>query len=479
MSEITSPLGMATSLLLPWILGSVWVFWLLRPSGRWSIFIITGHGYLVGVFLTTLLIRLWHLAGLPLHYWALAVVLSALSVAGVVAVRLQQSPVREVMRSNPLQRWEVAITAFFLLLIAWRYATIAQELILRPLFPWDAWMNWAPKAITWFHYNDLISFVSRDNWLNAPAEALKYSEGAPKAWQYPVTIPLLQLWGMLGAGTSDHTLIYLPWLCVAMAIGLSLFGHLRQAGVSIPVATLACYVLLSLPFMNVHTALAGYADIWVAAAFGCAVFALHEWDVTRQWPYALLALVLALMCTQLKIPGLIMGGIVLTVLLTSLIKINKASLIVLLAGLAISLLAITTIGIESSIPGIGRIVITTSEINLPYIGHYKLAYHPVHGAIINTVFLMTNWNMLGYLFCLVTLALVVKPHIFASPPLVLRALTLTLLFIFFVYFFSNRYKFAQDFTQVNRALVYSIPVIVYYLFNTIYSSFTPKGTCNV
>ena len=61
-----SLLGLATSLILPWILGCVWVFWLLRQSVRWNAFIVAGHGYLVGVFLTTLLIRIWHFAGLPL-----------------------------------------------------------------------------------------------------------------------------------------------------------------------------------------------------------------------------------------------------------------------------------------------------------------------------------------------------------------------------------------------------------------------------
>jgi len=40
------------------------------------------------------------------------------------------------------------------------------------------------------------------------------------------------------------------------------------------------------------------------------------------------------------------------------------------------------------------------------------------------------------------------------------------LFVFFVYYFTSRYKFAQDYTQVNRALIYAIPIMVFYLFST-------------
>ncbi len=226
-----------------------------------------------------------------------------------------------------------------------------------------------------------------------------------------------------------------------------------------------------MPYITVQTALAGYADIWLAAAFGCAVFALHEWGESRQWSYALLALLLAIMCAQLKIPGLIMGGIVLLVFLTSIIKPGRKSGIALLVVASFCVIYAVAFGIDFSIPGIGRIALSANGIVLPYIGQFDLEYHPIHYAIINTLFLMLNWNMLWYVFCLLALILIWqrKNLSFPSwiPSLELRALSLTLLFLFFVYYLTNRYIFAQDFTQVNRALIYSIPIMVFYLFNSI------------
>ena len=54
------------------------------------------------------------------------------------------------------------------------------------------------------------------------------------------------------------------------------------------------------------------------------------------------------------------------------------------------------------------------------------------------------------------------------PALDLAALYPALLFIFFTYSFSTRYQFARDLTQVNRALIYTMPIIVYSLTIRVY-----------
>jgi hypothetical protein len=469
MNESFSALGLLTSVFLPWSLGSIWCYWLLSKSGRHNLPVIIGQGYLIGISLTSLTLGVWSFIGLPLWFWAIALMLLGMCVIGVFAIRTQSTPKIVVAKTPPLEKWQIVVTTFFILLIACRYTTLAQEIALRPLFSWDAWMNWAPKAIVWFNSGEFTPFVSPGEWLRQPEGASAYTAGAREAWKYPVTVPLIQLWSMLASGTSDHSLIYLPWLMVILALGLALYGHLRLAGASIPLATLGCYALLNLPYVNVQTVLVGYADIWLAAAFGCAIFALHEWGEHRRWPYAVLSLCLALLCTQLKIPGLIMGGIIIVVFLTSLIKFGKTSGIAFLTVLALCIVYIATVGVEFSIPELGRIALSTDEITLPYIGYYELSYHPIYRAIIDTTLLMINWNLLWYLFIFLALLKVANGTVFRAPSLALRSILLALTFIFFVYFFTNRYIFAVDYTQVNRALIYVIPPLVFYM---IYACFT-------
>jgi hypothetical protein len=62
-------------------------------------------------------------------------------------------------------------------------------------------------------------------------------------------------------------------------------------------------------------------------------------------------------------------------------------------------------------------------------------------------------------------------------PLLSGSLLLALLFVFFVYYFTNRYLFALDYTQVNRALVYTTPLLVFYIIHASGSllATTPSG----
>jgi hypothetical protein len=471
MSESISLTGLIVSLLLPWIVGSVWVYWLLRKSARWNVFVVLGQGYVLGIFLTTVATRLWDAAGLPLSFWGIAGVLVALSVIGLFLLRTQTIPERKIVSATPMEKWQLAAVTVISALIAYRQLTIFQEILLRPLYPWDAWMNWAPKAVIWFHDNQLTPFISPTEWLNSTAEPVRHTLGAGAAWKYPPTVPLIQLWGMLGAGTDDHTAINLPWLMGVTALGLALYGHLRLSGASVLCALVACYALLNLPYINVQTMLAGYADIWVAVVFGCAIFALHEWHETRQWSYAALAVILALMCTQLKVPGLIMGGIVLLVFLTSVIRLPKAAWYGVLVSAALVAAATVTVGIDITIPGLGRVAASTDSIVLPYIGRYSLEYHAIHSAMASTLLLMLNWSLLWYAFGALAVMWIFGRRTLGTSSYVpspeLRALILTLVFIFFVYYFTSRFRFAQDFTQINRALIYSIPVMVFYLFGRV------------
>jgi hypothetical protein len=475
MTESLSYLGLITSLFLPWLLGSVACYGLLKQSRRWNVFIILGQGYMIGILLTTLALRIWSYAGLPLHFWAIAITLLGVAAFGFIVLRIPGVPKRLETKAPPMEIWQIAVSSLLILLIVYRYAGMAQEIALRPLFPWDAWMNWSPKAVVWFYNNELTPFVSPNNWLNQTGESFSYTAGARDAWKYPATVPLIQLWGMLGVGTHDYNLVYLPWLFVTLALGLALYGQLRLSGASVVLSILACYALLNLPYFNVHTMLAGYADIWVTAAFGAAVLALHEWGNSRHWPYALLAMAMALMCTLLKIPGLIMGGIIALVLLSSLIKLGTRTSIALLVVLIICTTYSATLGIDFTISEFGRVALSTDRIILPYIGTYSFSYNPPHSAIADTTFRMLNWSLLWYILILTTLIEMARRNRPSSPSLQLRALLLTLFFIFFVYYFTSRYKFALDQTQLNRALLYSIPVMIFYIFSSLSRWRTPRA----
>ncbi len=473
MSPDISLTGVVLSSLLPWLLGSTWVYWLLGRSERWNHWLIAGYGYLVGLFLTTLGLRLWSLCGIPLNFNGLAAALAGLTLAG--AGLAWRQPARRRPATPAVGRAEPLIVALLLGLLALRYGTILQEVVLRPLYPWDAWMNWAPKAVVWFHYRELVDFVHPLAWMQAPATELDYTLGAFEAWKYPDGIPLIQLWGMLGAGTADTTLVYLPWVFVSIALGFTLYGTLRLLALPAYLSMIATYLLLSIPFLNVHTALAGYADSWVAALFGCSVFAVIAWDETRRWPYLVIALVLALFCAQLKVPGLIMAAIALALLVITLPGLKRQWLVLLLGAGIAALVAVFMIEPDFVIPGMGRVSISRELIALPYIGQHPLEYHPVHAAMLTANFLMLNWNILWYLVLPALAILALRPAHLANSFIAALGLILSCSFVLFVYYFTDRYKYALDYTQVNRATIYTIPIAVLLLATSFHGA-SRKGS---
>lgn len=453
--------GLLVALVLPWLCGAIWTSWLLRRTGRCNASILLGQGYFVGMLLVTLLLRLWDALGIPFHFWGLVAVILAVSGIGVF-LRGAQAQVAVGRRAvEDIPPWHLAVGLALVALIGWRHITLAQELLLRPLFAWDAWMNWAPKAIVWFHQGTLVDFVGPGQWLLG-GDA--YTLGNAQASPYPIALPLIQLWSMLGAGTWDHSAIYLPWIFAPVALGLAVFGHLRLAGVPFLLSMIACYVLLSLPYLNVHSVLAGYADIWLAAAFSLAVCALTEWENRRHWAYAVLCLLLALLCWQLKKPGMVLAMIVLVFGIRG--WINLAPRLELALWGLLGLLAVMALvfGFSLDVPWLGRLALESGTLEAGRFGAFELAYHPVGDAFLETLFVMINWHLMWFLllpYLIYTLYRGVVAGQIASEFLPVLAV---LAFLVLVFVFTSQSVGAVNFVTLNRALLYPVPALIFCFF---------------
>ena len=88
--------GVMIAHLLPWLLGGALVYALLKPGGRWNGFIIAGHGYLLGVLVTTVLMKACGLLGLPVQFWPLLVLQLLLAIAITAWSIMRQSEARVV-----------------------------------------------------------------------------------------------------------------------------------------------------------------------------------------------------------------------------------------------------------------------------------------------------------------------------------------------------------------------------------------------
>jgi hypothetical protein len=185
---------------------------------------------------------------------------------------------------------DVPLRALFwlgLLLLSIRFVGLAMEVGWRLLLPYDAWAQWATKSRVWFEFGRIVPFVLPDAWLRS---------GDPMAFMdmhsnYPGTVPLLQVWTDLCLGRWDESLMNAPWLALFATLGLAFYAQLRRTAIAPWRAMIYTYFLLSLPFLDIHVALAGVADVFVAATYGLAAIALWQWTLRRERIDLVLALV--------------------------------------------------------------------------------------------------------------------------------------------------------------------------------------------
>jgi hypothetical protein len=268
----------------------------------------------------------------------------------------------------------------------------------------------------------------------------------------------------LAVGNWDHSTVYLPWLMAPLALGLGLFGHLRLAGVPFLLAVIACYLLLNLPYLNVHSVLAGYADIWVASAFGLAVCALYEWRQTRHWSWAALVVFLALMCSQLKEPGLVLAAILLVCCARVWFGLKPRVELAVLGVVAVLSALALFFGISLDVPYLGHVDLRGGVFDLGRLGRVELEFHDVSKPFLETFFVMINWNLLWYLLLPYAVYRILRGGLIRIPADEVLAVLGALAFVAVIFLFSKYYVVALNYVTLNRALLYPIPAMVFCIF---------------
>jgi len=204
------------------------------------------------------------------------------------------------------------------------------------------------------------------------------------------------------------------------------------------------YLLLSLPFIDLHVAVAGYVDIFIAAAYGMAAMALWQWARSRAGADAFLAVLCALACIVIKKEGVVWA---LTLLPPVLVVINRRVGLGVVALLGVAMMGYLLLG-PGELQVLGYTLRTEfSNVSRPMFEHF---------------FQMDNWHLLWYL----TLAVVALRWraIFSAA---MAPLTVTMLgafaFVFVVFFYSSAAFGVADETLVNRLPLHMVPVLAFYL----------------
>lgn len=332
-----NPLLLSISLLLPWVAGALALHPLrqrlsLTPAG-WL-----GYGYFLGATLITASAFLaWQLPWLATAKGLLCcpamLALGFYCGARWLARRLPIPEPLILPTASSGQRW---LTVLLVTIIALHLGIAAWELYLRPVYPWDAWQTWMYTAKAWYFNGAPVDIVSSEHWLSQTDTDNYTAQGH----RYPWLLPAQSWWLASLVGSWQDNLAGWPTMSAAIALGLALWGQAVAATSKRLLGPLAALLLLSLPLLNTHISLAGYADLWLAGFSGLGLIALARGLLESHWGQLLLgiiALALGLLVKHDAIIWLTCGLIVICLLK---LRLRTSVVILALAGaLLLSILA--------------------------------------------------------------------------------------------------------------------------------------------
>jgi hypothetical protein len=397
-----------------------------------------GYGYTVGALLLTLWMRATSAAGLGFGRLSIALPL-AIATAALFAFAWRRGRITtpSLAALATLPRWQQVVGALLLAWMVLRFGLLGAEVAWRPLYPWDAWVQWATKARVWYETGRLAPFVDPAQWLAGIPGA--YTDASPN---YPATVPLLQVWTCVMLGAWDDSAMNWPWLALLLSLCIAVYGVLRGESVPPLAALIGAYLVASLPLLDVHVALAGYADLPQAVVYALAALATYRWCMRRRGDDAALALFLGMMCILIKNPGIVWAATLLPAIVVTLMP-RRGFRYMLIGGAAVAL---------------GIAVLAESGVTL--MGYpFRLDFSPAWRELARTYLLMGNWNLLWY--GVLVLCIASWKHLLRPPLLPLTAIVLSgAIFLFIVFSVSGAAVWMADLTTANRATLHLAPLLI-------------------
>ncbi len=444
--------------LLPWITGTIWLVWLESFSAQQlqvNLPRALGYGFFLGYFLCSAAIWFHYTMFGQLSATMVSSLLLLLSVLGFFLSwrKYHHGQFAIHAKAPDLKKRDKWLVLLLLALAIAHLATAAYEAYSRPLLPWDAWTTWTYRAKIWFLNQDLSPFVSAEAWLNTANPGIY----TIPAHNYPAIISLMQMWPVMMYGQWNDALAVFPGLLAGIALVLALYGQGRSLGWPPLLLIVGVYLLISIPLLDAHLALPGYADLWLGGFAGLGFIALLQWSQSRDRTQLLIGLLFLGLGISIKREGslwLMVGllFVIMQVLSWKLLLAMAASIVLtILSGYSLV-----------NLPWLGQIGYTDSTFYLSWLG--TITFHPqnVSSAIITNLFSNGSWNLLYFYLCASLLLVLLRGKQQAKYPVMSFILLLTAL-ITTVFFLSAEGVWVRDSTAFGRLLLQVLPALIFVL----------------
>lgn len=379
--------------LLPWGVGVGMLYALLYQPKRWHPghhLMVMGLGSYIGYMLLALTMYQLQARNLPvfsswLIAWGIAGVLICWVVGELGRHRCKLTP-----KESAVPTWEFkpAEPKWLLFLIgSWlivQFGFVAYEIALRPTVSWDTLWYWTTRVVGFIQWQE-----SNPSLDSTSLQSLRH----------PTTIHLLNAWAAYSGHVSGSRMfLYAPWMALYGGIIIGAVGIAWVVTRKLILGLIIANLIASSSVVAAQSALAGYADVWLAAGLFFSAVTLIMAHVCWK-PVAWVTWVFIIgTLTFLKAAGVSYTALSLVVVLMawgvsqSRLRWAAAAILVATAALGYSYMS----GFDLSISGY-RLAFDT-EVNHIIVGHYvgivnldelQLALHNTwHAFVSNTSYLM-------------------------------------------------------------------------------------------
>ena len=436
-------LRLTLALLLPWVAGYLVLFALELRFNRSKSNALKqiGYGFFLGHGALCGLILLWATVFQTLAFWPPLALISFAGLTGLV-VRPgsappvpRVNPVQEVSRAEHFLFWALLVGIFLHL------GLIAIEIYYRPVFPWDAWTTWVYRAKAWFFSGNIIALDSPGAWTDGHRTSKYNLPGAG----YPPLSSVMSLWPAMALGRWSETLVNLPVLLAGIALCSAIYGSCRQAGIRAWHSALACYLLISIPLVGTHLALAGQADIWVTCYTGLGFVALLIGIYQKNRFEIGLGLAMCLIAVAAKNEALVWFCIALVTLAAS-YRLQYTAFSLFVAVVAVVVLTVSG----------------TTLVDLPFLSDLGAHNYDLLDDYWINFFKSGTWHIL---WPLLIMTIVVALKVITGPTriAVLCIILLPLLAQAILFTSSSQGRWAEQWTAINRLPLQLAPALIFCL----------------
>ncbi len=408
------------ALLIPWLLGFVAIKPFLKQRYGYTAFAL-GAGYLLGWFLTTLILRVYDYFQRPFNIMEI-VIIECIIALPLLFVHAKPCAIEEQQLEKVPSNLTYFLTALLVLLLLYRWGLTAVDLLSKPVFPWDGW----------WQFTDTEMQTASDI-------------------RHPYFIPLVQTYNAMAWGNWDDGIVNLPWLGLGISLMLIVFGSLRYLGANALLALLAGYIIISLPIVDAHISLGSYADLWAGAAFFISVSLFVILLTYREWRLLPLLFVFLAISYLTKNTAIIFIFVLCFVLCWYLLGGVFSMFLLLFLG------AVVYIGKEWLT---SEVIGTLSALLSSSIPDNLLNYNPVAQKVWNEWIILDNWHyiFIAGLFSLFLLFFQKDRNKSGEFILLIIAGFSALVVMLLVTFFTAKISVTNFSAYFNRVSLYFIPI---------------------